>query len=155
MSLWVGFFVLACLAALPRIAQAHQCFEPLMSAVPETRSEQDDISVVCDGAVVVVSHRDVPICMSEGASAVAPLPLSPTTPSTADASPRSCNHAAVDAWAPNQDLPDKLPKSSPEAALPGAMSPPLGDCAPLVLPRSCSGRAALAHSAAVYRPPRA
>lgn len=157
LALLIGFALL--MVAPTARAAAQQCAEEAVSrpeaAVEVVPHDPTATPWICDGAVIVLGRGDEPMCLNEGASAVAP----PIIHSTGDArieAYRRCNmfEDPSEVATPSDDSPDKTPTSPPEAtvsALPPL--PPAVAAAMVVLP-SPPAPPASGHSPEVYRPPR-
>jgi len=156
-------------AGQAQASAASQCVGELASWIPQApsppartqeRSEEDaywDLWM-SDGATTgcTVNPREVPMCLSEGASAVAPRTLLPTDDSRIEATPRCNPLDGPDQWAPSPDeRPDHPAPPIGDATLPSPPSPVPGAAAPLVLPRCEANGNTPGHPYMVYRPPRA
>ncbi len=155
-------------AGQAQASAASQCIGELASWVPpapsppkqtQERSEADaywDLWM-SDGAAPcnTVSPREVPMCLSEGASAIAPRTVQPTDDSRIEVTPRCNPFDGPDQFAPSPDeRPDHRAPLLGDAMLPAPPSPVPGVPAPLVLPRCMAHGDAPGFRHIVYRPPR-
>jgi hypothetical protein len=154
----LGTFLLSSDAA----AAVGQCQGELASVAPASDlAESQDWDELCQSESSndqrTLTHRDVPICLWQGASAIAPLPVLPTDGASAEAAPRACPDArAVTELTSGSDHPPKLsPRFPVEGVLASAiLIPARGEPALLVAPALPPGAGRLVTSS-VYRPPRA
>lgn len=137
--------------------------EPVMSVAPEQRSEEpwseladDDDRADCDGLVIERSGQ-VPICLLEGASAVADRPVHEVDGVAIEAADGTCIAfpGADEVTAPSEDKPFEAPQSVYAAVEPISldvpqMPPPV--LAEMLAPRLWS--APPGHTGRVFRPPR-
>jgi len=140
----------------------HQCLGELASWIPEPPAPpqcEDDAYWelwMCDAAGSrPVSYREVPICLSEGASAIAPRTVLPTDDSRIEATPRCNPLDRADQWAASpEDRPDHPAPLLGDVVLPAPPSPPPLPVVALLLPRRLIQGEVTGHRFAVYRPPR-
>jgi hypothetical protein len=174
MSRWAGRCLLAGLAVLAILllapaARATSIPPPSIQCLPEPLvslpSEPDRQAVplageedLCDGGLVIQGPDEVPICLLEGASAVAPPPHPVMRTAIVEAGGAgTCTPLAAMAElsSPHQDDLLKAPvgPSHALAALDGPLAPPPALVALLSAMPSQDG-AGTAHALGVYRPPR-
>jgi hypothetical protein len=156
-ALAVLAFAVALLASLTSQAFVPQCEpEPVVSLQPEEDLHQPGEDDLCDASVVVDDASESPICLLEGASAVAPAPTPVLRTPAVEAQPtctfvRSAELGAAhpeDHAQPIAPPPDAL---APAVDLPRRVLADAVWLTPFAPPR----REANAHAAPVYRPPRA
>jgi hypothetical protein len=153
--------VAAWLGVLPsaRAATAEQCVEVLASygEPPPASAEDDGPDWLCPvGEPHRVSDSEVPICLLEGASAVAPLPIRAIGEARIEASPRC---PSVDGphvrGAPEEPAPKLSPEAPAAAVLPESL-PTLGGAASVDEVPTDGGveTAPRGFPSGIYRPPR-
>jgi hypothetical protein len=145
-------------------AAAGQCLNEVSSWAPEVpgpqrRSDKDAYwdRWMCDGSVArgEIHHRMVPMCLSEGASAIAPLTLLPVDDSRIEAIPHCTPWDAPDRWVPSPDQgPEKSPPAISDALVPSTPKPEPSTIAPRVLLRRAHDERSAGHRFAIFRPPR-
>jgi hypothetical protein len=126
--------------------------EVLVSELPDDAEAED-----CDGLIIERSGQ-VPVCLLEGASAVADRPIQEVDGTAIEAGPRQCMEleAPDQVRAPSDDRPTEPPQATPRATTPAPVvvpdlpSPLIGELLrPVRLVYATTG-----HERGVYRPPR-
>ncbi|RLB48981.1 MAG: hypothetical protein DRI90_24940 [Deltaproteobacteria bacterium] len=143
---------------------AGQCLGEVASWGPEAplpprRSEKDAYwdRWMSDGSVArgPVHHREIPMSLNEGASAIAPLTARPVDDSRIEATPRCSPWDGPELWVSGSDRqPDKSPPATGEVVAPSLTEPEPVAPALRVLPRQIDDQKAAGHRCTVYRPPR-
>ncbi len=161
LPLWAA--LLCALAALltPSRAQAWTCDQVPATLPPASASELRLASrvVECSGEgyalPAVPMHLQAAICSLEGASEVAPMPVSPRYDDELSANLR-CPELVISWVAPADDSPQYTPPSHPpDAALSVSLLPVVVGFAFEIHRRPTDPPIAPAHRRGVYRPPRA
>jgi len=153
---------LSWLLAAPAAAAAQQCLEQTASRAAERPAQAapaDDWEAwMCasDRAAREWPASAVPMCLSEGASAVAPRPIHPVDGARAEAVHRCPDRDGAEQWrAGSPDKPSKPPPPAPHdgtLATPPASTPP--SSRPVTIEHPLPGPGPAGVKPSVYRPPR-